>query len=381
MGVMKKFAGQKCANSIKIILIFIGLCGLLFSSCIFSKTIMLDSYKENSKYPCDSIASCLPLASSGNTKAQTKLGELYALTLNLKNITLSYYWLETAAKQGDHQAQADMGSSLLGLAGSKNSCEMLMQSVINFNNQQNTQREAVLKNILGSFSNYDLHNQQDRASICANKKAKALVLDPFYQAAFNWNMLAASHNNIDAQNNLGLMYENGFGVPQDGGKAFDWFMKAAQQGDGNAEANLGVMYLGRDDFPKNYQMAFYWFKKSADQGIIQGKIGLASLYYNGLGCPQDFQKAHDLYLQSAQQGSNDAQAALGLMLASGNNAEDLLQAYAWLNIAIAQGNVTAIPLFTLTKTRDAIYAQLTTEQQKQAGKLSETYWGKYVLHS
>ncbi len=46
----------------------------------------------------------------------------------------------------------------------------------------------------------------------------------------------------DAQNDLGFMYENGQGVPQDYAEAVGWFRKAAEQGYANAQYNLGNMY-------------------------------------------------------------------------------------------------------------------------------------------
>ena len=46
----------------------------------------------------------------------------------------------------------------------------------------------------------------------------------------------------DAQNNLGVMYANGEGVPEDDAEAVRWYRLAADQGDADAQYNLGVMY-------------------------------------------------------------------------------------------------------------------------------------------
>ena len=45
-----------------------------------------------------------------------------------------------------------------------------------------------------------------------------------------------------AQNNLGIMYAYGRGIPQDYAEALKWYRKAAEQGDARAQTNLGVMY-------------------------------------------------------------------------------------------------------------------------------------------
>lgn len=56
----------------------------------------------------------------------------------------------------------------------------------------------------------------------------------------------AEHGNADAQFNLGLMYFNGTGVPQDDQAALRWFRMAADQGDAFAQFALGNMYfMGR----------------------------------------------------------------------------------------------------------------------------------------
>ena len=59
--------------------------------------------------------------------------------------------------------------------------------------------------------------------------------------AARWYRLAADQGLADAQNNLGLMYDNGEGVPEDDAEAVRWYRLAADQGDAGAQ-NLGVMY-------------------------------------------------------------------------------------------------------------------------------------------
>ena len=46
----------------------------------------------------------------------------------------------------------------------------------------------------------------------------------------------------DAQSNLGIMYDNGNGVPENDAEAVKWYRKAADQGNAKAQYNLGVMY-------------------------------------------------------------------------------------------------------------------------------------------
>jgi TPR repeat protein len=52
----------------------------------------------------------------------------------------------------------------------------------------------------------------------------------------------ADQGNAEAQNNLGIMYRNGQGVPRDAAAALTWFHKAAEQGEPVAQLNIGLMY-------------------------------------------------------------------------------------------------------------------------------------------
>jgi TPR repeat protein len=54
--------------------------------------------------------------------------------------------------------------------------------------------------------------------------------------------LQAEQGHANAQFNLGLMYSNGEGVPEDDAEAVKWSRKAAEQGHANAQLNLGYMY-------------------------------------------------------------------------------------------------------------------------------------------
>ena len=69
-----------------------------------------------------------------------------------------------------------------------------------------------------------------------------------------------------AQFNLGLMYDNGQGVPQDYSEAVKWYRLAADQGDAYAQNNLGVMYAKGQGVPQDYVLAHMWFNLSAAQG-------------------------------------------------------------------------------------------------------------------
>ena len=52
----------------------------------------------------------------------------------------------------------------------------------------------------------------------------------------------AEQGDATAQFFLGLMYDEGEGVPENDAEAVKWYRLAAEQGDATAQTNLGVMY-------------------------------------------------------------------------------------------------------------------------------------------
>ena len=70
------------------------------------------------------------------------------------------------------------------------------------------------------------------------KGAAAAQSGDYATALREWKPLA-EQGNADAQNNLGLMYREGQGVPQDYKTAVKWYQRAAEQGDaGSRSANF-----------------------------------------------------------------------------------------------------------------------------------------------
>ena len=76
----------------------------------------------------------------------------------------------------------------------------------------------------------------------------------------------AEQGDASAQVNLGVMYADGEGVPQDYSEAVRWYRLAAEQGDADAQFNLGIMYANGEGVPQDYSEAMRWFQLAAEQG-------------------------------------------------------------------------------------------------------------------
>ena len=87
----------------------------------------------------------------------------------------------------------------------------------------------------------------------------------------------AEQGDADAQNDLGICYENGVGVPQNYTEAVKWYRKSAEQGNATAQNNLGLCYENGVGVTKDLNKAIEWYRKAALQGSEDAKRKLNDL--------------------------------------------------------------------------------------------------------
>ena len=91
----------------------------------------------------------------------------------------------------------------------------------------------------------------------------------FATALREWKPLA-KQGYAPAQSNLGVMYENGLGVPQDYKAAVRWYTLATEQGNAIAQYNLGGMYTFGKGVIKDYVYAYMWGNIAETNGNKKG---------------------------------------------------------------------------------------------------------------
>ncbi|MHB1798981.1 MAG: trypsin-like peptidase domain-containing protein [Vulcanimicrobiaceae bacterium] len=161
-----------------------------------------------------------------------------------------------------------------------------------------------------------------------------------YAKALHWYHLAAAQGFAEAQYNIGVMYDQGKGVPQDEAEAIEWYSKPAARGLAQAQYNIGLAYLqGRPGIMSDYAKAFNWLSKSAAEGYADAQLALGTMYGGGLGVPQNDAHAVEWFRTAAAQGVAGAQALLGVSYEYGRGVpQSYLKALDWYNKAAAQGN-------------------------------------------
>jgi hypothetical protein len=88
-----------------------------------------------------------------------------------------------------------------------------------------------------------------------------------YETALRLLRPLAEQRDPRAETTLGVMYDEGHGVPQDDAQALKWYRLAAEQGYAHAQFNLGVMYA-RGEADNGHQdnvSAHMWFNLAASR--------------------------------------------------------------------------------------------------------------------
>ena len=151
--------------------------------------------------------------------------------------------------------------------------------------------------------------------------------------------------------------------------------KAAEQGDVDAQFNLGVMYEQGKGVAQDDKQAVAWFRKAAEQGNVYAQYMLGAMYFHGRGGAQDDKQAVAWTRKAAEQGDAAAQYLLGAMYFHGRGvAQDYKLAYVWSSVSAANGDVAAVT------TRDLFAKRLSpavlAEAQALAGQYVELYQPK-----
>lgn len=237
--------------------------------------------------PAEQIDDLLSKGAEGSVEAQLQLGETYYSGKG-KDLELSFYWYEKAARQGHPKAQRALGAM------------------------------------------YEL--------------GKGTAKSP--EKAAYWYRKAADQGLARAQTNLGVLLETGVGVQQNYAEAITWYQKAAEQGYARGQTYLGRIYEFGRGVEVDFAKALHWYSKAAEQGYARAQTNLGALYEAGQGVNQDFQEAMGWYTKAANKRYARGQFYLGRMFEQGHGTEkDIKQALYWYKQAAALGHNQALIQF------------------------------------
>lgn len=123
----------------------------------------------------------------------------------------------------------------------------------------------------------------------------------------------AEKGDVQAQNTLGIVFQEGNGIEKDLQKAVYWYAKAVEGGSPNAMVNLGAMYLQGKGVDQNFETAINLYKRAADLNNQAALYNLARLYLAGAGVEKNpvlgfeyAKRAADGAIQTTVYNENDA---------------------------------------------------------------------------
>lgn len=142
---------------------------------------------------------------------------------------------------------------------------------------------------------------------------------------------SANQNLAEAQNSIGVFYEDGdevWGFEKDFDKAYYWYSKAAKNGHGGAMANCGRF---NEFLYEDKEKALDFYKQSSEVGDMYGQYTMARKYLSGDGVERNEEMAVELFKQASEQGLGEAMGQLGICYYYGIGCEqDFNLAVEWL---------------------------------------------------
>lgn len=273
---------------------------------------------------------CLEIAGHlGHVKAMRTLGNMFiSEVLGFEPIdALAAYWYERAAELGDIDSQLEIGRLYLVGIGVK-------------------------------FDEKKGFYWLERAAKAGHAKAQYYYgckyycephNDPKGEKAAYYLVQSAAQQDPEGQTLLGLMYQDGLGVPHDLEAAFELLNRGALFGTSSWQKfHFGQACYHGWGAPVDYKKAYWWYKRVADLGCGHGYFYLGLMHHYGDGMEQNYKCAYDYFLKAANctnyaLRAEDYQAEvryiLGCYYQKGlHGTQDIDEAYAWLSDAARLGH-------------------------------------------
>lgn len=151
---------------------------------------------------------------------------------------------------------------------------------------------------------------------------------------FAYENKLASQGDANAEDCLGDMYRDGFGVPKDPTKQFYWHSAAAAAGNEIGKLDVAQDIAFGAGVQQDSEKALAMVKAVLAKGNPRANAYMGILYEAGIGVPRDQSQALEFYEKAAASGDDEAAAMVGLAYKTGNGVKaDPVQAKNWLERA------------------------------------------------
>lgn len=145
--------------------------------------------------------------------------------------------------------------------------------------------------------------------------------------ALHWFLQAAAQSHAMGMNMAGRCLENGWGAPVDRFAAVAWYKKAASLGLDAGLYNLANQLAEGKSVPQDHAAALALYRQAADLGHAKSMTKIGRYYEDGLVVEKDAEAAFFCYQEGAQGGDFRGQFNYAGMLAARGRLPEALE---WL---------------------------------------------------
>lgn len=131
-----------------------------------------------------------------------------------------------------------------------------------------------------------------------------------YERAAEIFEVLAKQGHVLSQYNMGLMHENGLGVPKRDDLAFFWYRMAALNDNDDARYNLAGLYFRGEGVEQSLEQAMHWWTESANAGNPNAAYNLGVVLAGDGSDPEALKDAMIRLKQASDQGHPHATALL-----------------------------------------------------------------------
>ncbi|KAF8942544.1 hypothetical protein BGZ47_006362 [Haplosporangium gracile] len=192
----------------------------------------------------------------------------------------------------------------------------------------------------------DLDEEEEEVKRNGEAGAEDEGVDQDYTADSERELKAAERGDLEAQYNVGFIYQHGYGISQDLTKAKEWYLRAALREHREAQLEIGQFYeIGQGGCPKDFTKAKEWYLKAIalGHGLTEAQFRIGYLYEVGHGSViRDYQTAMGWYFKAADRKNAEARFRIGCLYEGGHGvAQDYRRAMEWYIKAAGQDYAAA----------------------------------------